>query len=495
MIQGANFSTLTLSGSTTGGIGGWGIRDLTIDGNKSNQSGTSYGLRVYGYEFDLTNVSIRNCLTDGLYTEWGNFGGSSLADKAMEASYTGLKIHDCNGNGWHNRGPHDSRIYDLTIWDCASTSYGYWAEAPLATATVASGSNTVNVNTFTGSGTLNVSSTLGFPSASISSTQGSITVATSGTNAVITYTGVTATTFTGCTTISGSGTMSTGGAVTPTGGGYSASLCLLDSAHVYGTPLWDYVLDAPTNMYGCIGEVAQASGGMVLVRTGECYVTGSYFIVSGATQNGCGIQIGDTANAAGALFADVILSNFAGTSAGTSAINAVNDGGACSVTATVYQTSGSDVVSGTPATTSRYNVIVSGQSAATNASLSLDQNVGAVFQWLPAVSTAWQLRSTGNADQLSVSVTTPPVMNHVASMLDKWWAGNYTTETVRIDGGNGFVQPGTSAGRGGHLYSGSGAPSITGSVAGDFYFRTDATGTSNERLYVATGSNTWTGIL
>lgn len=59
----------------------------------------------------------------------------------------------------------------------------------------------------------------------------------------------------------------------------------------------------------------------------------------------------------------------------------------------------------------------------------------------------------------------------------------------------GYLQLGTTAGLGSHLYSGSGAPNITGSVAGDIYFRTDTPSTANQRVYVATGANTWTGIL
>jgi hypothetical protein len=48
---------------------------------------------------------------------------------------------------------------------------------------------------------------------------------------------------------------------------------------------------------------------------------------------------------------------------------------------------------------------------------------------------------------------------------------------------------------GSRLWSGSGAPSITASAAGDFYFRTDTPTTANQRLYIATAVNTWTGIL
>lgn len=48
---------------------------------------------------------------------------------------------------------------------------------------------------------------------------------------------------------------------------------------------------------------------------------------------------------------------------------------------------------------------------------------------------------------------------------------------------------------GSRLWSGSGAPNISASAAGDFYFRTDTPSTANQRIYVATATNTWTGIV
>lgn len=75
------------------------------------------------------------------------------------------------------------------------------------TTTITSGSNGVNVNTFTGSGTLNVAANGTFAAT------GDITVVTSTGTAVLSYTGNTGTTFTGVNTIYGTGTLSTGGSV------------------------------------------------------------------------------------------------------------------------------------------------------------------------------------------------------------------------------------------------------------------------------------------
>lgn len=74
--------------------------------------------------------------------------------------------------------------------------------------TLTSGSNGVNVNTFTGAGTVNVASSANFANS------GSVQVATSTGQAVITYTGSTGTTLTGAQTVYGTGTLATGGVVT-----------------------------------------------------------------------------------------------------------------------------------------------------------------------------------------------------------------------------------------------------------------------------------------
>jgi hypothetical protein len=477
VVQGANFSTLTLSGSITGGIGGWGIRDLTIDGNKANQSGTSYCLRVYGYEFDLTNVSLRNGLTDGLYTEWGNYGGDSTPDHSMEAHYRFLKIHGCGGNGWHNRGPHDSRVYDVTMFENSTSGYGYWAEAQGNVGySVAAGSNGVNVSTFAGAGTLNVNTTLAWPAASVSAAQGSLTVVTSGGTAVITYTGKTATSFTGCTTVSGSGTLSTGGGVTPTGGGYSGNGCLLQNVHVFGQPLYDYLLDAETHLIDCIGEVASAGGATVLFRCAFSAITGGYyFIVPGAPVVGAGLQIGDTVNSAGSLRIETQMSGFSGADAAHAALNIVNDGGGSLIDVINYQSSG-QAVFGSPQFSTRMQVNSAGQAAAVNAGNGFLSSQAQVTRFLPSISQGWRLSQAGANDLLNMNVSSNR-LEHNGGLLDRWYSGNYSTVTAFIDGSTGQMAPtylapaGLTGATAASRYVGatsSGAPVSGAFAAGDF---------------------------
>ena len=57
---------------------------------------------------------------------------------------------------------------------------------------------------------------------------------------------------------------------------------------------------------------------------------------------------------------------------------------------------------------------------------------------------------------------------------------------------DGTAMPGSGASV---IYSGSGAPNIAAAPAGSYYFRTDTPSVANQRIYVATATNTWTGIL
>jgi hypothetical protein len=435
VVQGAGFASLTLSGSTAG-IGGWGIRDLTINGNKASQSGTSWGLRVYGYNFDLTNVSIINTLTGDLYTEWGDYGAPGL-DSAMEARYYGLKLSGSSGYGWRNRGPHDSRAWDVTIFSNGAGFPNYWAETDAGvSATVAAGSNGAAVSSFAGSGTLNVSTTLGYPAASISSTQGSLTVTTSTGQAVITYTGTTATSFTGCTTVSGTGTLSTGAAVNPTGIGYSANGCLLFGVHNYGAAAsYQFLLDAQQHLTDCIAEVAATAS--TLVRANYCQILGGQiFIVPGASQTGAGLQLGDTVNGAFGEYIRTWISGYACTSAATAGLNVVNDVGQNDVEASIYAASGSTLWAGTLGVSTSYRIRALGQATAANAANSLWHDRGlAIFNVPAAKGSAYTITQSGT-DLFNINTSNSRI-EFVNGYLTRWYSDNYATVSAFINGATG----------------------------------------------------------
>ena len=109
----ASTGSISLSASfgsgSTGGIHNWSIQNLTLDGNKANQSsGTSYPIRVYGYGYILQNLRVRNGYSGGILCDW-NGGNTSPGQDSMEAQWSNVKVHDSNAIGIQIGGPHDSQ--------------------------------------------------------------------------------------------------------------------------------------------------------------------------------------------------------------------------------------------------------------------------------------------------------------------------------------------------------------------------------------------------
>lgn len=100
-----DFATLN-AGNTIAGPHSFAVRDLTIDGNKIYNV-TSYGLKIYGYGFELSRLRITECDNQGIYSKWSSELGEALPNDMM-ASITDVQVHNCLGDGiqWH--GPHDS---------------------------------------------------------------------------------------------------------------------------------------------------------------------------------------------------------------------------------------------------------------------------------------------------------------------------------------------------------------------------------------------------
>lgn len=114
-----------------GSLYNFGIMNMTLDGNKANQSGgTSYPLRFYGYGYTLQNLYIRNGYSGGVLADW-NGGAASPGNDSMEATWSDIKIHDNNGIGLETGGPHDSQFRHLIEYN--SGSHGVHI-APNATA-------------------------------------------------------------------------------------------------------------------------------------------------------------------------------------------------------------------------------------------------------------------------------------------------------------------------------------------------------------------------
>jgi hypothetical protein len=128
--NGTNASLLVTSGfvgltgtNSNQGIHDWGLSSLTLDGNGSNQSGTSYIIQSYGYRHVVTDVTMKNGLTGGWFSEWGQ--GNS-PDGPMEGYVSRLRLHNNNGTQLDWNGPHDS-VFDSVLVEidtAFSATYG-----------------------------------------------------------------------------------------------------------------------------------------------------------------------------------------------------------------------------------------------------------------------------------------------------------------------------------------------------------------------------------
>lgn len=434
VIKGDQFDALTMSGNNTGGITKWKLRNLTVDGNKANNA-SGYGVRVYGFDFKIEGVVIRNAAQDGLYTEWGRLGLPG-ADGEMEANYERLLIHHCGGNGWLNRGPHDSHFNSLKIQN--NGGVGLWCESSGAT-TVAAGSNGVDVTTFAGAGVLNVvTATVGFP------TSGTLTVATSGGTAQVTYTGKTQNTFTGCRTASGTGTLSTGGAITMTNQ-FSGTGLNGVAIHIWGPHTISFQSDNSKVSFG-ESDFEGGTVGQVWLRAADCSILGGKIFTGSAGNTGSfGLRLGDTNYKATNNLVDTIIGDqdFAGTSSSTASVDFVSTDRNL-IKGSIVARAGTSHITGTPGAADCALLVAGG-----GASRSVD--AGNSLIKLTGTSTL-EIGSAGkhivkaNATDVYAIDPANTRFDYPGGFLHRFYSGAYSGETFRVDAAKGHLEfPGTTA--------------------------------------------------
>lgn len=125
----AQTSSISLSASFGTGIVGtlfdFSIQDMTLDGNKANQSGgPSYPLRFYGYGYIMHNLVVRNGYSGGVLSDW-NGGSSSPGNDSMESMWSNIKIHDNNGINFQFGGPHDSIFTNIISYNSGSHTFHF----------------------------------------------------------------------------------------------------------------------------------------------------------------------------------------------------------------------------------------------------------------------------------------------------------------------------------------------------------------------------------
>lgn len=122
ILESDGFSKLTGTRSD-GGIAMFSVRDLTLDGNKAHNATTGYGLRIYGYGYELTEVTVFDCHDDGIFSEWGPSAALPAPSHQMEARLTAVRTHDNDGHGINFAGPHDSMFLNCVSLQNGATGF------------------------------------------------------------------------------------------------------------------------------------------------------------------------------------------------------------------------------------------------------------------------------------------------------------------------------------------------------------------------------------
>lgn len=101
-----------ISDASAGTIFSFSIRELTVDGNKI-QNSFGAGIQLDANDWIIDSVVVRNCAGDGITSTSSN---DNAGPDSMEAILTRTKVHDNLGNGITWSGPHDSFWSQLLVF-------------------------------------------------------------------------------------------------------------------------------------------------------------------------------------------------------------------------------------------------------------------------------------------------------------------------------------------------------------------------------------------
>lgn len=131
VIKSESFSTLTGTGAnygTNSAVPSWfGLKNIRIDGNSVRQSVANDCVDYYGNAQIIDGIMIQHCAQNGLWTEAsGTFAYDQFDWKAQEEGFINdLIIRNTADNGWVMRGPHDSIVTSVLIYDWGHSGAGY----------------------------------------------------------------------------------------------------------------------------------------------------------------------------------------------------------------------------------------------------------------------------------------------------------------------------------------------------------------------------------
>ncbi len=120
VIETLDYSTLK-AGDSTDGPRDWSISNGTLDGNRSNQSGTpatySPMLAIYGRRYTLDNLMVTNGQGTGIDSQWSTTSPFQLPN-GFESYITRVFVHSCRYDGINFRGPHDTFMQNFFVVKC-----------------------------------------------------------------------------------------------------------------------------------------------------------------------------------------------------------------------------------------------------------------------------------------------------------------------------------------------------------------------------------------
>lgn len=482
VVQTANFSTLTGTGTNYGTPARFSLRRLTLDANRANNT-SGWAFRSFGCDFDVEEVIFQNGASGGVWSEFGINGSN------MESRWRHFRIYNSANVLLDWNGPHDSQFHDgITNNDNGGPSNVVFGIRVRGNAAGDLFSQVHSWGNFTG-----FSWYVERPIAAVNC------YAEPGAQ--------------GCIMLGASGSRWAGQVYSAVGGGHGIQIGD-DNAWgggvihqgVSGVNYDVRILGVPQGKYPVYFPSGGSAGGnrvRALITLGgrldSCTMVINTPTISDASA--VSSDVGKTISGPGIPYGTTIISVVSGTSITMSANAQVSlgnrtlmIGGAGALMSTTIPNT-ADTFELIATDLSWLNYFAEGGAAATSVSTTTNQQ-GRKFYTPVLVSgqSGQQFRVTdGTTDLLYVNGASKQVQFPNGVPLIGFKDGSFSTAatTIKIDPATGGFQPGTAAGGlGARIFSGSGVPTFS-AFAGDTYIRSDDPTVPDHRRYVCLGGTTW----
>ena len=118
VIQAGDFDANAngVSRATPVGCKTGGLKYLTIDGNKANQTVAKHGFAYYGIDVQLEEVEFKNAKGIGSAIESPGGTYSSVVGQNLQPSIRHIESHDNDAGNWSYNGQSDTNMYDLMLY-------------------------------------------------------------------------------------------------------------------------------------------------------------------------------------------------------------------------------------------------------------------------------------------------------------------------------------------------------------------------------------------